>query len=134
MMGRPRHPRLVRLEPTITLLGHRCRRCDRRAFPPDPYGCEGCGADADQLDPVDLRPAGVIHALATVHRHHRELPATPFTVATIVLDDGITLKAILEPDGGDTEPAIGDRVTAVAVPGPPDDDGDHVVDLSFQRR
>lgn len=116
-------------------MGHQCRRCDRRAFPPDPYGCERCGADASQLDSVGLPPTGVVHAVAQVHRHHHDYPAIPFTVATIVLDDGITLKGILDDNDEDNAggTGIGDRVTAIAVPWRHDDDGNEILDLRFRR-
>lgn len=81
------------------LAGHRCGQCGRTAFPPDPYGCEACGALPIDLEPIDLRAAGRIQALAEVHRHHRPEPPTPFTVATIVLDDGPALKAVLDQPG-----------------------------------
>lgn len=129
---RPRHPRLMKLGEPPIIVGHRCRRCDRVAFPPDPYGCERCGATAEDLDPVELAAVGTVHAVATVHRHHRPRPETPFTVATIVLDDGVTLKAVLT---GDRPAAVGDRVEGMTVAGEvdeDDEDGTEVVDLRFR--
>lgn len=82
------------------LAGHRCEECGRVAFPPDPYGCEACGATVDRLSPVDLPARGRIRALAEVHRHHRPEPPTPFTVATIVLEAGPVLKAVLDQPHG----------------------------------
>ena len=72
----------------------------------------------------------MIHAIATVHRHHHARPETPFTVATIVLDDGIALKAVLT--GDVSAAAIGSRVRGVAVPWETADDGTEVVDLRFE--
>lgn len=127
---RARYPELMRLGDPPTIIGHRCRSCGRRAFPPDPYGCEQCGAARDELDEIELAPTGTIHAVATVHRHHRPKPETPFSVATIVLDDGIALKAVLT---GDLAPArVGARVRAVTVPWDTDQDGAHVLDLRFE--
>jgi uncharacterized protein len=128
----------MRLGEPPVIIGHRCRRCQRVAFPPDPYGCERCGVGADELEPVDLRAAGTIHARATVHRHHRPRPETPFTVVTIVLDDGVTLKGILEGDPTGVE--VGQKVEGVTVPWEPDgdtdgdvdEDGAEVVDLRFR--
>lgn len=99
---------------TPFLIGQRCRHCSRVAFPPDPYGCEACGALIDQLDCVELRAAGVVQAVATVHRHHREVPPTPFTVAAIVLDDGPLLKAVLTDQSAGAQ--VGDRVYGIAEP------------------
>ena len=119
----------MRLGAPPTIVGHRCRRCGRRAFPPDPYGCERCGATADELEAIDLAARGTIHALATVHRHHHPRPETPFTVATIVLDDGVTLKAVLTGRG---EPEIGAAVEGTTVAWETDEDGTEVVDLRFR--
>lgn len=130
MAVRPRHPRLMRLGEPPAIIGHRCRRCQRVAFPPDPYGCERCGVGVDELESVDLVAAGTIHALATVHRHHHPRPETPFTVATIVLDDGVTLKGVLE--GDPTGAEVGQRVEGVTVPWEQDEDGTEVVDLRFR--
>lgn len=99
---------------TPFLIGHRCQHCSRVAFPPDPYGCESCGALLDQLEPTELRASGVVQAVATVHRHHREVPPTPFTVAAIVLDDGPLLKAVLADESADAQ--VGDCVRGVAEP------------------
>ncbi|MFT5530728.1 MAG: putative OB-fold protein [Candidatus Poriferisodalaceae bacterium] len=76
----------------------------------DPFGCEQCGATPDRFSEVKLAARGEIHAFATVHRHHHPRPETPFTVATIVLDDGPTLKAVVV---GDTEAIVGARVEGV---------------------
>ncbi len=50
-------------------------------------------------------------------------------MATIVLDDGITLKAVLE--GDTTQAAVGARVHGVVVGWGQDDDGTETVDLRF---
>jgi len=132
---RARYPQLIRLAPagsdsSPTIVGQVCGACGRRSFPPDPYGCEACGAPVDRLTTTELAATGVIHAVATVHRHHHPRPETPFTVATIVLDDGVTLKGVLT---GDTSAAaVGARVRGVAVPWDTDDDGTEVVDLRFE--
>ena len=76
---------------SAVLHGTRCPACGRVATPPEPYGCEQCGALVGTLEPVELPAAGVVHATATVHRHHRPEPATPFTVVEVVLDDGPAL-------------------------------------------
>ena len=128
----PRLPRLMRLGPPIVLIGHRCKDCGRAAFPPDPYGCEDCGADVGRLSPIDLEARGVIHSLATVHRHHQETPTTPFTVATVVLDDGPTLKAVLIGDMAADGAAVGHSVVGVTEITDHDDEGNELVDLRFE--
>ncbi|MGF1599860.1 MAG: Zn-ribbon domain-containing OB-fold protein [Acidimicrobiales bacterium] len=131
---RARYPQLIRLggddrSPPV-IVGQECLACGRRSFPPDPYGCEACGATVDRLTPTELAATGVIHAVATVHRHHHPRPETPFTVVTVVLDDGVTLKGVL---AGDPAAArVGARVQGVTVPWDTDDDGTEVVDLRFE--
>ena len=119
----------MQIGPPIVIVGHRCTRCERAAFPPDPYGCEQCGAEADQLEPVELSARGRIHSLATVHRHHDDAMETPFTVATIVLDDGPSVKAVLI--GDLTEAAVGTDVVGVTEATGHDDDGIELLDLRF---
>lgn len=130
MTTRARYPGLVELGHPPRIVGHECRRCGRLAFPPDPYGCERCGAGAEQLDRVELGASGTITALATVHRHHRPRPETPFTVASIVLDDGVTLKGLLS--GDLSEARIGARVHGVPERWETADDGTEIVDLRFE--
>lgn len=98
------------------LAATRCPACGRVATPPEPYGCEGCGAAVATLAQVELAAAGAVRATATVHRHHRPDPVTPFTVVEIVLDgDGPALKGVLAP--GLEPPAIGQRVQGAVVDG-----------------
>ena len=70
------------------LCGKRCRACGYTFFPPHAYSCESCGAAAEQIEPRLLAGSGVLHASATVHVHHDPSTPTPFTVASISLDDG----------------------------------------------
>lgn len=119
----------MQVGPPIVIMGHRCTRCDRAAFPPDPYGCEQCGAEAEQLEPVELGARGKIHSVATVHRHHDKSMETPFTVATIVLADGPSVKAVLIGDLTDAE--VGADVVGVTQATGHDDDGNELLDLRF---
>ena len=127
---RARYPELIKLADPPLIIGHQCAQCERRAFPPDRFGCEQCGADPDQLQRIDLPATGSVLALATVHRHHNPRPETPFTVATIVLDGGISLKGVLA--GGGPAVEVGSRVRAVTIPWETDDDGNEIVDLRFE--
>jgi hypothetical protein len=83
----------------------------------------------------ELDAVGTIRAVAVVHRHHRPFPATPFTVAWVVLDDGIALKAVLV---GDPEqersdpPAVGAAVRGVAVAVDTTEDGADLLDFRFE--
>lgn len=68
------------------------------------------GADAI---PVTLSGRGRIQAMATVHRHHGGDADTPFTVASIVLDEGPVVRGVLtDPDAAHR----GALVRAVTVP------------------
>ncbi len=87
--------------------GTRCA-CGRVAVPPEPYGCEVCGALTDTLAPIEVELAGVVRGAATVHRHHRPEPKTPFTVVEIALDAGPVLKGVLDPES--PAPTIGGRI------------------------
>ena len=126
---RARNPELLGLTDPPTIYGFRCMDCNRVAFPPDPYGCEKCGATPDRFETAALAPTGRIHSLATVHRHHHPSPETPFTVATITLDDGPTLKAVLV---GSDKPTVGASVVGCLEPWDVDEDGIEIVDLRFR--
>ncbi len=97
-MSDPRaaHPGLYRIdENPPSLLGQRCAACGRLAFPPNPYGCEGCGAEADELMTEEIPGDGHLAAFATVHLHPGNDIETPFTVGTVVLDAGPAVRATL---------------------------------------
>jgi uncharacterized OB-fold protein len=91
----------------------RCLRCGLIASPPEPYGCESCGTPAAELERIDVEVAGTVRSHATVHRHHKPEPATPFTVVQVTLDAGPALKGVLSGD----RVAIGDRVRGAVTDG-----------------
>ena len=124
----PRHPHLLKLVDPPILVGHRCITCERIAFPPDPYGCEKCGSPASNFEKWDLQARGSVQAVATVHRHHRPTPPTPFTVGVIELVEGPVVKAIVEGDGV----VVGSSVEGFLAPEEPDDAGNVIVDLRFR--
>jgi uncharacterized OB-fold protein len=113
-----------------SLFGQCCSSCGRVSFPPNPYGCDGCGAAAVALESRELAGAGTLAAFATVHLHPMGGIEAPFTVASIVLDDGPAIRAVLT-CRTDEGLAIGDRVRSVLVPRGADDDGNEVVELRF---
>ena len=96
------------------LNGRRCRACAYIFFPPQSYGCEHCGASADQLEPQSLRGAGALASFATVHLYQGKDIEAPFTVGLIVLDDGPAVRAILT-QRTDEDLKIGDRMRAEIV-------------------
>ena len=69
-----------------------------------------------------------MQAVATVHRHHRSSPVTPFTVGVIGLVGGPVVKAIVEGAGV----VVGSTVEGFLVPDEQDDDGNVVMDLRFR--
>ncbi|MEE9279101.1 MAG: OB-fold domain-containing protein [Myxococcota bacterium] len=113
------------------LHGQRCGGCGRVAFPPNPYGCEACGAPGAELEPLDLAGAGTLQSFATAYRYQGQDIEAPFTVGSIVLDDGPAVRAILT-CRTDEGLAIGDRVRSVLVPRGQDDEGNERVELRFE--
>jgi len=94
------------------LRGGRCDACDYVFFPPHSYGCERCGAPPEKLQGILLDGEGRVRAAVGVHRSPDGVPAA---VASIALDSGPVVRAVLaQPD---PLPASGTRVTAVVVKG-----------------
>lgn len=112
------------------LFGQRCAACGRVAFPPNPYGCEACGAEPAALEPRELAGAGTLTAFATVHLHQGKGIEAPFTVGVVVLDDGPAVRATLTCPT-DEGLSVGDRVRSVLVPQGTDEAGNEVVELRF---
>ena len=127
-MRLPAHPGLYRADAEYPVLnGTRCARCGRVAFPPIAIGCDVCGATEDLLEPTTLEARGVLHSIATVHRHHGE-PAAPFALAEIQLDSGPLIRAMASDTG---EVAIGTVVSAVWAITKIDENGDETVEPTF---
>lgn len=78
-----------------------CAKCGSRSFPPVFLGCEHCGAPGNMLEEAWLPAKGKLLASATVPH-----PDGAFRVASVKLDDGPAVRAIVE---GDI--ATGDVVT-----------------------
>ena len=110
------------------LRGTRCTACGRASFPPITIGCDSCGAPEDRLQSADLAATGLLHSIATVHRHHGQPPA-PFTVAEVLLEDGPLVRAMVAP--GSEGLRIGESVTGIWQVIRTDDAGNDVVEPAF---
>lgn len=99
------------------LRGGRCSACGRIFFPPYTYGCERCGAPPEALEGVLLGSEGVVRAAIRVHR---TAGGRPQAVASIELDGGPVVRAVLA--DADPLPRPGTRVSAIvsAKPGSPE--------------
>ncbi len=91
------------------LQASRCSRCGLVAAPPEPFGCERCGATATDLQATTIASTGWVAASALVHRHARPEPPTPFVVVDVALDDGPMVKSQLV-DATIDDATIGTRV------------------------
>ena len=111
-----------------SLSGKRCTVCGHVFFPPHPYGCDACGASAEKIETVELAGTGTLRAFATVHP--QRVAHAPFTVASIELDRGPTIRALLT-CATDEELSIGDRVHAVRVSRGTGAEGRQVLELRF---
>ena len=114
------------------LKGGRCLSCGYVFFPPHRYGCEKCGAPPDRIEPAALAGKGALRSFATVHFHQGHGIEAPFTVASIVLDDGPAIRALMtcRTDEG-LKP--GDRVRSILVAQSRDADGNETVELRFEK-
>lgn len=65
----------------IFLRGVRCSNCESVLFPPQPYGCEACGADGGALENVEISSLGTLHSFTTVYVHPKI--ETPYQVAEV---------------------------------------------------
>ena len=75
------------------LLGGKCRTCGYVFFPMQTYGCESCGSQ--DLEPIPLIGRGKLVASAEVFMPAGPDRPAPFTVGSIVTDDGAVVRALL---------------------------------------
>jgi uncharacterized OB-fold protein len=93
----PQHP---------ALLGGRCQACGYVFFPMQTYGCEACGSQ--NLEAKALSGRGRLIASAEVFVSGNKYFPAPYTVGSIVTDDGAVVRAILDvpPDARLTPGAV----------------------------
>src|SRR3546814_232239 len=101
---------------SLTLRGQKCAICNRIAFPPNPYGCEKCGAPVSDLSDHLLRGRGRLNAFATTWYGSSKTVAVPYTVGVIALEDGPVIRALLT-HPTDEALKVGAAVCAVLAPG-----------------
>lgn len=116
------------------LQGGRCT-CGTVFFPMQTYGCEVCGAHGDALKEQALSGVGTLVSSATVYidmgQPRLAVPAVPFIVGEIALEDGPVIRAILSAASED-ELAPGQQMATTLV-GIGDDERGHYRDLRFTR-
>ena len=111
-----------------SLKGAACA-CGHVFFPLQVFGCESCGRHAADIQPRALSGAGQILSLAKVHLHAGKGRQAPFTIAMIELDDGPTVRTLLDA-GSEIAATPGSRVVATLAP-VTRDDGTEALDLRF---
>jgi uncharacterized protein len=104
-------PALYRVDDdgTPTLFGTR-DTAGNISFPFQTYGSESNGDHGPDLSRVELSGFGTVAATATVFRHAGATLDAPFTVASIVLDEGPLIRAVLA--DGSSGARRGDKVRA----------------------
>ena len=112
------------------LRGTRCR-CGRLLFPPQHFGCDGCGAAGDAIRPVEFEADGVLTAFATSHRQQRPGSESPLVVGTVALDAGPVVESTLAVDDA-SGLRIGARLRARLLDIGADEDGRRIVDCFFE--
>jgi uncharacterized OB-fold protein len=78
---------------SVVLNGFKCGGCGMVLFPPQRYGCPGCGALPEMFEPKAIPAVGRLHSYAVVNRHPKY--PTPYTVGEIELDAGPLVRGIL---------------------------------------
>ncbi|WP_342132373.1 hypothetical protein [Hydrogenophaga sp. OTU3427] len=99
------------------------------SFPPQRYGCQVSGEYGEDLQDVLLTGRGRLHAIATVHIHPKPLPATPFTVVEVAMDDGPLVRGLLS--ASHALPLAPGAVLVTRLEEIPDESGGTVRDLRF---
>ena len=74
----------------------RCAQCGYLFAPWQALGCERCGSHGSDIEPRQLPAAGRLLSWATVYVSRAAVPPAPFTVIELELDNGPTIRALLE--------------------------------------
>lgn len=109
-----------------SLRGQACAACSEVSFPPNPHGCETCGATASELSEFPLAGRGRLRAFATTYLPPRKDVDAPFTVAVIALEAGPVIRALMVDPTAEAL-KVGDAVRARIVTG-----GDGARQLRFE--
>ena len=112
-----------------SLKGCQCK-CGYVFFPRQYFGCESCGRLGDEIEDIEMSGRGKIREFATVHRSHRKDLIAPFIVATIVLDAGVVIRALLNVTDAKLL-SIGQTVYSTLSTVGQGEDGREIVDLRF---
>lgn len=88
----------------IFIRGVRCTNCESVLFPPQPYGCEACGADGSFLESFEFLSQGTLHSFTTVYVHPKI--ETPYQVAEVQTEARQYVRARLD----DPDPQVGKNV------------------------
>ncbi len=78
----------------VLLRGTLCKACGSLQFPPQPYGCEACGADASLLEDHVFSSRGTLRTYTTVHLDQKL--ETPFQVAEVQTEASQLVRGRLE--------------------------------------
>ncbi|MDH6260536.1 zinc ribbon domain-containing protein [Bradyrhizobium sp. BR13661] len=109
------------------LLGGQCKSCGRKFFPMQTYGCEKCGST--DLEPIALTGRGKLIASAKVIMSANPNRPAPFVVGSVVTEDGVFVRSLLEVPA-DTQLAKGTAMVTTLVPETRPDHGE--TDLRFK--
>ncbi|MEK4425571.1 Zn-ribbon domain-containing OB-fold protein [Solibacillus sp. FSL K6-1523] len=122
------------------LKGGKCE-CGHTFFPLQKYGCEVCGSHGDRINEIELMGRGVIKTFTTVYRNAQEKKSitygasptdflhVPFVLASIILDEGCELMALIDGDGSNLHP--GQTVYSTLVSVMENEDNQEILDLRF---
>ncbi|MFT3820728.1 MAG: hypothetical protein QM750_24445 [Rubrivivax sp.] len=74
----------------------RCSGCGHTFFPIQRFGCERCGASGQALQDELVSANGVVKTSVTVFRHRSPDIEAPFQLASVQLDAGPQVSALLD--------------------------------------
>lgn len=80
------------------LVGGVCEACGNVFYPMQHYGCEACGSQ--RLTRRNLAGRGKLVCSADIHHTLDPRFPAPFTIGTLVCDDGPVLRAVLDVEPG----------------------------------